>query len=295
LKRAIVTVITLGAATLLAKPAGASIPENGTYWEQLPGCASSIAMGANGDLWVLDCHLVRAGGNGGAYRYDDQQRAWVPKAGWGVRIAISQPSARGVGGGTPWIVQADGSIWRGTSSSGDDYVKLPSGCASEIAVGPDEAPWIIECGTAWDRRVLHWNGARFEPVAAGGFANKIAMGFDNQGSRTAIVPWATQAEGDIYYLSAQDKEWHPSGGAGSSITTDFVVAGSGAQTGNVWLWLAGPSPSWQDVSVGTPNAPIRQIASSTFLGTFDSVMAPLAAIDIEGNIYRLNYVPGPPR
>ncbi|MET0284379.1 MAG: matrixin family metalloprotease [Polyangiales bacterium] len=84
-------------------------------WESLPGCASDIGVGTDGDIWVVDCRLD-ANGNGPVWVWNEQsvtamvsdppfRRGFVPVAAAAKRIA-------GGPDGKPFAVDAQGGVWR---------------------------------------------------------------------------------------------------------------------------------------------------------------------------------------
>lgn len=82
----------------------------GNGWEQIPGCAKAIANGGDNRVWVIGCDADSLG-NGTVYQYvgpDSGQFStgrWTKRAGRGVDIAVDNQ-------GRPWVVTADGGIWR---------------------------------------------------------------------------------------------------------------------------------------------------------------------------------------
>jgi len=67
-----------------------------------PGRGRDISIGANGTVWVIGTDNP-APGNGGTYRWEGNQ--WRYVQGYGVAIAVAP-------NGQPWVVRADGTIWR---------------------------------------------------------------------------------------------------------------------------------------------------------------------------------------
>ncbi|MBP7610518.1 MAG: hypothetical protein KA760_13540 [Steroidobacteraceae bacterium] len=76
---------------------------SGDGWIEKPGCGTAIANAGNDNVWVVGCDAPDAAGNRGVYQWDGS--TWVKRPGSGVEIAL-QPD------GKPWLLQADGSIWR---------------------------------------------------------------------------------------------------------------------------------------------------------------------------------------
>lgn len=70
-------------------------------WQRLPGAASDIGAGSQGDVWIIGTNAVPGGF--GIYRWNGTE--WASVDGGAVRIDVD-------GMGNPWIVNADGSIFR---------------------------------------------------------------------------------------------------------------------------------------------------------------------------------------
>lgn len=75
----------------------------GEGWTEQPGCGSAIANAGKDNVWIIGCDAADAAGNRNVYKWDGN--SWIKQVGAGVEIAL-QPD------GKPWLVQADGSIWR---------------------------------------------------------------------------------------------------------------------------------------------------------------------------------------
>ena len=71
-------------------------------WKQVPGCGKDIGVGSNSSAWVLGCG---SGGDGNYEIFKWNGTTWNQVDGGAVRIAVSP-------GGTPWVVSANGSIWK---------------------------------------------------------------------------------------------------------------------------------------------------------------------------------------
>jgi hypothetical protein len=72
-------------------------------WIEQPGCATAIASAGKDQVWSIGCGIGDAGGNRGVYQWNGGN--WTLRPGSGVEIAVQAD-------GKPWVVQADGSIWR---------------------------------------------------------------------------------------------------------------------------------------------------------------------------------------
>ena len=97
-------------------------------WQTMPGKATDIAVGANGDVWVIG--IDRVAGGSSIFRWTGG--SWQVVPGGAVRIEVD---ARG----TPWVINSEGRIFRRTR---DDWQLLP-GLARDIGIGGNGAVWVV--------------------------------------------------------------------------------------------------------------------------------------------------------
>jgi Tectonin domain len=98
-------------------------------WQQLDGAARDVAVGANGDVWVVGTN--EAPGGYGVWRRDGS--AWTPTMGAGVRVAVG-PTGEG------WVINDTQEIFR---IGADGAAVRVSGKAHDIGVGADGTVWVI--------------------------------------------------------------------------------------------------------------------------------------------------------
>jgi hypothetical protein len=170
---------------------------NGSTWVPAPGdgCATSIGVGPNaygstyGDPWVIGCD-GGYGKNGNVYQL--QGSAWVQQPGLGTQIAVAPDS------GIPWVITADGGIYYWI---GGGFAKVPTGCATSIAVGPLSAGiWFGDAfGDAWV------TGCTISGTGSGIFQLQEGVWVKIPGAATQIavspdlgVPWTVNNLGQIY-------------------------------------------------------------------------------------------------
>jgi hypothetical protein len=106
-------------------------------FEQAPGLARDIGVGLHGDVWKIGDEPW-----GDGYRiYKWVKNGWVEASGQGGATRI------GVGpNGAAWVATANGSIWwHDPDPYAGGWNPLSSGCAKDIAVGPDGWPWVVGC------------------------------------------------------------------------------------------------------------------------------------------------------
>jgi hypothetical protein len=124
----------------------------GFGWQQLPGTASAVAVGANGALWALGTEAV-AGGNP-IYRFEGN--TWNRVAGAAVRISVDRL-------GLPWTVDAASNLLRWDPGVTEldqararaagvhplpnlrpaGFVPVAGAAARDVAVDVGVMPWVI--------------------------------------------------------------------------------------------------------------------------------------------------------
>jgi peptidoglycan hydrolase-like protein with peptidoglycan-binding domain len=93
------------------------------FWQQMPGAALDIGIGANGDVWVV-------GTGGGAFKFNFSSGIWEGVVATAKRIAVS-PS------GNPWIVTTTNGIQRrSTNSPFTGTWEAITAPAEDIGAGP---------------------------------------------------------------------------------------------------------------------------------------------------------------
>lgn len=243
---ATVTILAAAVVSLTARSGHAQ-----TGWHTQPGCARSIALTPNYDVWVIGCTRFGVGGYG-IYKLDRanwHQDSWVRYPGAAVQIATSTDT------GNPWVINSQGSIYDWNRDVGA-FLQRP-GCARAIGVGPGDRAWVIGCTSTGDGNyeVFVWMGAYWQD--AGGAGTQIAV--DQSG-----IPYVVTAQGVIWKaeisfdpLGNLGAHWVPDpGGAPCAV----LIATGGprlpsviteCQTNNVylneylngWTQYAGPAKS----------------------------------------------------
>jgi hypothetical protein len=169
------------------------------YWEQIPGEATAIAIGANGSVWTIG--TIRESGGYGVYRWDGVQFEKAPGIS-GVRIAVDPR-------GNPWVVDSFNNVRRWNRGA---WENLP-GWGKDVAIGADGSVWSVGLeGGLW-----RFRGQRFEKVYPGGF-QRIAVAPDGE-------PWAVDEK--LQVVRRGEWGWQPLRPSTRSI-------GIGAE-GSVWI------------------------------------------------------------
>lgn len=150
----------------------------GMTWNQLPGRAFDIAVGANGAVWMLGTDTGKPGS--GIFQW--QNNGWVGIPGAAISLAVGPD-------GNPWIVNPQTQVLRWL---GNQWQQLP-GAAYEIAVGANGAVWAIGTNLPGNTGfgIYTWNGTAWQAVPGAGI--KIAVGPDGNAwvinSQAQIFRW----------------------------------------------------------------------------------------------------------
>jgi hypothetical protein len=176
-------------------------------WERVPIRARDVAVGANGDVWIVGTE-VRASGFS-IHRL--QGDIWQEVTSLGAEhIAVD-------GSGLPWIVQSDGRIMRGASeAAGVRWHEIP-GCALDLAIGGGGSDvWMLDC----DQRRTHvWNGSTSAWRPTDGYGEALSVGPDG-------TVWLAEAGERIFRYVAATRKWeyrHGTGGRDISISPRGTV------------------------------------------------------------------------
>jgi peptidoglycan hydrolase-like protein with peptidoglycan-binding domain len=132
-------------------------------WHNRHACATDIAVGGDGSVWIVSCETQLAPNNGApkgfkVRKWDGASFVAVTGGQGAVRISVGPKTAGGAN--VPWIIDNAGNIFR--RSSGDPasgtYAQLP-GKASEIAVSPGGAAYITDprVSDALGHVIYSWN------------------------------------------------------------------------------------------------------------------------------------------
>jgi peptidoglycan hydrolase-like protein with peptidoglycan-binding domain len=119
----------------------------GTSWTKRPGCAKDIAVGPDGSIWVLGC-AQDGNGNFPAYRWNGS--GWTHDATGGAAVRISVGKRLDSNRTVPWVVAADGSIYRRSrndTSSAEQWNVMP-GAGRDIAANASGYTWLLGTGAA---------------------------------------------------------------------------------------------------------------------------------------------------
>jgi hypothetical protein len=188
------------AFTVRALPAGVSaIPS-----EQFVGnWQSTLAVDRNNNVWIIS-DVRGEGGNYYAYYYSSSAGTWTARTDiYGTQIALAPDSATVV-----WTL-VTGQLGTGTPTEWDlsqasVSPRTHNQCATDIAVGPKNTPWILDCnvgesasnGSSGLRVMLKTSAGGFAPIvdATGGFFYAASLGM----SSATGVPWYLDSYGNVF-------------------------------------------------------------------------------------------------
>lgn len=214
-------------------------------WKSIPGAARDIAVAGDGSgtAWAIGNTADSGGGGFSIHKWNGS--SWDTVTGVATRIALT-------GDGVPWVVDAFGTIWRGSISSTGTWTQLPGGgCATDIGAGLEGAVWVIGC----DGGVFKWNPSMNKWENANGAGSRIAV------TRKGI-PWVVQSGGQIFRRtssSATSGSWEQMPGSASDIgALDAVWAiGRDSVSGgsSIFVWNEQSEIKGSD---GTVHAPAQK-------------------------------------
>ena len=153
-----------------------------SLWTKLPGGATDIAISANGHKYITGASWA---GNGGHNVYKWNGSGWSQIGGQGVKLAVAP-------NGTPWLINAEGSIYR-RNLAANTWQKMP-GKAFDIGIGANGDVYITgytQIGTGGNG-IYKWNGSGWSIMS--GEAIRVAVMPDG-------TPWVVNKQGNIYRRS----------------------------------------------------------------------------------------------
>lgn len=199
-----ITSVTIGPAhktTVVDEAAINHLSNKSKKWEQVPGWASDISIGASGDVWHV-------GGSGSLYVMSGGKGDWKQVAGSGVARVAAMSDA-----GKAFVLMTDGKMREVTNGKWRDV----PGWASDIAVSADGRKWHIgrsnsvyhDSSSGWkqvDGEISRIAGARNDIAWAVGTNTRIYR-FD-RGSWKRIPGQATEmavgADGSVWHIGGSD-------------------------------------------------------------------------------------------
>ncbi|MCL4179674.1 MAG: hypothetical protein KJ072_18240 [Verrucomicrobia bacterium] len=156
--------------------------ENG-IWVEKPGRGTDIAVGANGEVWMVGWYndlldTDRNPENRDIYRWTGS--AWEEVDGGAVRIAVAPD-------GTPWILNDDGRLRQRVNG---EWVPV-DGRATDLGIGSDGTVWVTTLTDDWgeDGKLARLEGTNWINQTR----SSAAVTVDPTG-----MPWFTMGDGDVY-------------------------------------------------------------------------------------------------
>jgi hypothetical protein len=163
-------------------------------WEQIPGLAREVALGADGSAWCLGLGETSPDGYS-IHRWNSGEPGasgdWDHVAGAAVKIAVACD-------GFPWIVNRQGQLSRLTPHG---WEPLP-GLAREIACGPDGSVWCLSAADfAPGGGSIHvWNPGRPGQAADWNHVDGAGVKISVAGGG---VPWIVNSAGQVFRRSGE--------------------------------------------------------------------------------------------
>jgi hypothetical protein len=139
----------------------------------------------------------------------------------------------GAGGGQVWVIGVNpapggDTIYRWTGvTSGNPWQDMP-GAGTRIDVDDNGNAWVVND----QNNIYRWNGSAFDQIP--GAARDIGAG----GGEAWVIGVNPAPGGDTIYRwtgAASGNPWQETGGAGSQITLDVVVAGGRLVSNTAWV------------------------------------------------------------
>jgi hypothetical protein len=217
-------------------------------WQQLPGGATDISVGAisnagGGEAWAIGANPVYGGY--GISHWNPITWQWEAVNGGAVRIAVDAFLA-------PWVISSFGNIFRWT---GGTWQQMP-GSARDIAVSSNGSIWVVGWSTSdlrcrpnpCDGGIYRWTGSAWQQMP--GSANRITVDqWDD--------PWVVTSGGGISHWTGSAWQQLPGAatdiacGSGNAYHADCWVTGT---DGGIYHWHSTGSPfthvesgSWEAV------------------------------------------------
>ena len=198
------------------------------FLSQRGGTARDVAVGANGDVWLVDNDAIPdSDANGGMIRRNTGGNTWddLRTGIRAVRIAVAPD-------GTVWMVNGKGEVYsmkKDSSGSGDD-VQVRGGTARDIAVGANGDVWLVDNDAIPDSDA---NGGMIRRNTGGNTWDDLRTGI--RAVRIAVAPdgtvWMVNGKGEVYSMKKD------SSGSGDDVqvrggTARDIAVGA---NGDVWL------------------------------------------------------------
>ena len=154
-----------------------------------------ISIGADGSVFALSATPASTAPSGvknfGILRWNEGKGSWDSVAGEAYKIAVAPD-------GVPWVVTAQGGIWRWPSKSTPGFTQVTGG-ASAIAIGGDGSVYIVGGAPAnglFNNSIYKWNGSSWTEV--GGTAMTVAV-------EPLGTPWALTSTGVVWRLNGDSR------------------------------------------------------------------------------------------
>ena len=274
-----VTLARLALASMVtaatAMPAEAQTNYTEAVITPLPGSVREISIGFDGSVFALSTTSNGTAPSGvknyTIHRWNESRKDWDNIAGQAYKIAVAPD-------GVPWVVTAQGGIWRWSSKSTPNFVQLPGG-ASDIGIGADGSVYVVGGTPAngnFNNKIYKWTGSSWSETTGAG----MIVAVDKWG-----VAWALTAEGQMYSLSPSVLGPPAFGGGfkamhfaiGADGKGGVAVAWANPGDGNVYRW---EGKSWTPLSRNAVRVAVAPDGGPWF-------------VNAQGSVFRTEYRQAP--
>ena len=169
-------------------------------FQQVPGAATDISIGANSTVWVIGSGAVPGGF--GIYRWTGS--GWAVAPGGATHIAVDPA-------GNPWVINSTHNIYHW---NGRGWTAYP-GLATAISVGADGVVWILGTNVVGGGfGVFRWNGVTWAALPGGG----VSLAVDRGGN-----PWMLNSTHNIYHWSGTGWVLYPGAAVSIGVGADNIL------------------------------------------------------------------------
>ena len=220
-RRTSALLVALATSLIATYAAPAAVAASSVIWSLQGQRATDVAIGVNGDVWVIGSTQVPGG-------YSIHRRtsmgAWEVMPGGATRVAVAPD-------GRPWVVNSYGEVfWRVDGA----WRLFQAPRARDIAVAGSSGqglPWIIGSEpAAGGYAIYYWTGPDLQWVRAPGGAVRVGAG-------SAPSPWIVNNAGRVFRLGGPDG-WTAVPGT----ATDVTAGGN-----QVWIVGTASVPGGHDI------------------------------------------------
>ncbi|BAU56196.1 tectonin domain-containing protein [Mucilaginibacter gotjawali] len=156
---------------------------NGSLWDQLPGTATDIGIGADGSVFIIGTTTVSPTGGFNILKWNGSDWDVMPQCA-GVRIAVSPQ-------GIPWVVNKSNIVYENTG--GLLWNPVPGIAANDIGIGADGSVYVTgKDSTNANSPIYKFTNNSWAPVTG---ASGVSIAVSPSG-----LPWWVDKSNSIFEL-----------------------------------------------------------------------------------------------